>query len=156
MVLAKPHVQEKKKEEMQVEKPKKNGATVSDIKQPASRTRMKEEKKIDRKEEKKIDRREEKKMEVEPEKSKFGFTVADFEQIPSVPVYKCTEAEFKEPMKLLEELRRQGYDEYGCVKLVPPKSFKPPFCFNAKGKLLTTRKQVLQDLSRAEVRNVSF
>ena len=95
-----------------------------------------------------------KKPEVQPEKSIFGFTVSDFEQIPSIPIYKCTESEFKDPIKLIRELRRLGYDEYGCVKLVPPKSFKPPFCFSGKGRPITTRKQVLQDLSKAEVEYV--
>ena len=92
-----------------------------------------------------------KKQEIPIEKSKFGFTISDFEQIPSIPVYKCSEAEFKDPMKLLRELRRLGYEDYGCVKLIPPKSFKSPFCFNGKGRAITTRKQVLQELSRAEV-----
>ena len=84
-----------------------------------------------------------------------GFTLKDFEQIPALPVYKCTETEFKDPMKLIAKLRELGYETHGCVKLVPPKSFKIPFCFDGKGKLLTTRKQVLQDLTKAKVRLIN-
>ena len=80
-----------------------------------------------------------------------GFTIKDFADIPEVPIYRCSEEEFREPVLLLQKLRELGYEKYGCVKLVPPKSFKPPFSFDGNGKSLTTRKQVLQQLTRGEV-----
>lgn len=80
-----------------------------------------------------------------------GFTAQDFAEIPEIPVYQCGVEEFKEPVLLLQKLRKLGYDKIGCVKLIPPKSFNPPFCFNANGKAVTTRKQVLQDLTKGKV-----
>jgi len=63
-----------------------------------------------------------------------------------------TEAEFSDPLVYIDTLiRTQDINQYGCIKIVPPPSFKPPlgFDFNSSQKL-PTRFQVLQELSQGK------
>lgn len=44
-----------------------------------------------------------------------------------MPVFHPTEEEFKNPIDYIEKLYdHYGASEYGTVKIIPPKSFKPP------------------------------
>lgn len=47
-----------------------------------------------------------------------------------MPVFYPTEEEFKSPIDYIDQLfsKNKGV-EYGCVKIVPPASFKPGFLF---------------------------
>ena len=68
--------------------------------------------------------------------------------IEEMPVFHPTEEEFKSPLEYIEKVYlHQGGREAGCIKIVPPASFKPPFAFDTRSaKRLHTRKQVLQKL----------
>jgi len=44
--------------------------------------------------------------------------------------YHPSEEEFKDPLKYIEKLYEDGAADYGCVKIIPPDSFKPEFCFD--------------------------
>jgi len=50
-----------------------------------------------------------------------------------MPVFYPTEEEFKNPLAFIDMLfyKHEVY-KYGCVKVVPPKSFKPTNCFDMK------------------------
>lgn len=56
-----------------------------------------------------------------------------------------TEAEFKNPIIYIDSImKKSSAIKSGCVKIVPPKSFKPGLAFDkASKKTLPTRYQVL-------------
>lgn len=67
-----------------------------------------------------------------------------------MPVFYPTEEEFLCPVDYIESLyHNKNAQQYGCVKIVPPKSFRPPLAFdlNSQAKL-PTRYQILQKLSQ--------
>ena len=64
-----------------------------------------------------------------------------------------TEEEFLEPIIYIEKLFKEGASKYGCVKIIPPSSFKPPYSFNKCSKQkLPFRSQTVQNLSRGKVK----
>lgn len=59
-------------------------------------------------------------------------------------VYYPTKEEFTNPIDYIEKLYKEGASEYGCVKIIPPKDFRPPLAFNRESsQKLPTRFQVL-------------
>lgn len=44
--------------------------------------------------------------------------------------YYPTKEEFISPIKFIEKLYKEGAHKYGCIKIVPPKDFKPPLAFD--------------------------
>lgn len=72
-------------------------------------------------------------------------------EILELPVYEPTNEEFKQPLLLIKKLCDLGYDKYGCIKIVTPKSWNPDFAFTRQDKKLTTRKQNLRDLTKGKV-----
>ena len=73
-----------------------------------------------------------------------------YSSIPSIPTLYPNEREFSNPLAYITKLRKQGYEKFGAVKVVPPSSWNPKFCFNTE-KLITTRTQILQEMSKGEV-----
>ena len=72
------------------------------------------------------------------------------ENIPEMPVFRPTEEEFVNPIDYIEKLNHEheAY-KYGCIKIVPPASFKPKFVFDMEAEAkLPTRYQILQKLSQ--------
>ena len=70
-------------------------------------------------------------------------------EIQEMPVFYPTEEEFKSPIDFIDQLfsKNKGV-EYGCVKIVPPASFKPGFYFDINSEQkLPTRYQVLHKLA---------
>lgn len=52
-------------------------------------------------------------------------------EIQQMKVYYPTEEEFANPLTYIESLVKvQGARDYGCVKIVPPPSFKPAMAFD--------------------------
>jgi len=41
-----------------------------------------------------------------------------------------TEQEFANPLVYFEKLYAEGFDQYGVVKIIPPKDFKPALAFD--------------------------
>lgn len=76
----------------------------------------------------------------------------DFSKVLPMKVYKPTEEEFNEPIKYIERLYSEGAHKYGCVKIVPPTSFTPPYSLDASSeKNMPFRSQVLQNLTKGKV-----
>ena len=73
----------------------------------------------------------------------------NLDMIDSMPVFRPTEEEFQNPINYIEYLYTQkNAHQYGCVKIIPPKSFKPPLAFDINSnRKMPTRYQVLQKLS---------
>jgi hypothetical protein len=66
-------------------------------------------------------------------------------------VFRPNEVEFADPVRYIESLYKQGVWKYGCIKIIPPSSFEPPFSFNTTSdRKLPTRFQTLQDLSQGK------
>lgn len=79
-------------------------------------------------------------------------TSKDFSVVQDMKVFRPTEAEFSDPIKYIEGLYEQEAWKFGCIKIIPPKSFSPPFCFDTSSeRKLPTRFQTLQDLSQGKV-----
>jgi histone demethylase JARID1 len=62
-----------------------------------------------------------------------------------MPTFHPTEEEFRYPILYIEKLiREEDAYSFGCIKIVPPPSFKPPVAFDRQSKQrLPTRYQVL-------------
>jgi hypothetical protein len=62
-------------------------------------------------------------------------------EIEEMKTYHPTEAEFVDPLVYIDRLvRERGAAEYGCVKIVPPPSYKPVLAFDRNSdKKLPTR-----------------
>lgn len=54
------------------------------------------------------------------------------EVVPQMPEFHPTEEEFLDPIKYIEKLVTgpEQIGQFGCVKIVPPESFKPPLAFD--------------------------
>ena len=77
---------------------------------------------------------------------------AELEEIEEMKTYRPSEEEFKDPLVYIDKImREEDACEYGCVKIVPPASFKPPLAFDTQSDAkLPTRYQILQDLSQGK------
>jgi hypothetical protein len=73
-------------------------------------------------------------------------------EIDEMPVFRPTEEEFKSPMDYIEKLYyTHKVHQYGCLKIVPPASFKPELSFDIHSdRRLPTRYQVLQKLAQGQ------
>lgn len=69
-----------------------------------------------------------------------------------------TEEEFCHPILYIEKLiRDHNVHQFGCIKIIPPPSFKPPLSFDRNSsQRLPTRYQVLQDLSQGKPFDQNF
>lgn len=77
----------------------------------------------------------------------------DFSKVKEMHCEYPTEEEMKDPIVYIEKLYEQGVWKHGCVKIIPPGSFRPPFSFNYKSpQKLPFRSQTVQNLSRGKVR----
>jgi hypothetical protein len=54
-----------------------------------------------------------------------------FFNLPKAPTYYPTEKEFADPLKYIQQIRPEA-QRFGICKIVPPKSFTPPFCLDFK------------------------
>jgi hypothetical protein len=81
----------------------------------------------------------------------------DFSCVKEMKVYRPSEVEFSDPIRYIENLYHQEAWKYGCVKIIPPSSYEPPFCFDTSSdRKLPTRYQTLQDLSQGKVRKLQI
>ena len=83
--------------------------------------------------------------------SEYMRNPASYNEIPEVPIYEPTAEEFVNPLRLVEILNEKGFRKYGCVKIRPPKGWKPEFSFNPSNKKLTVREQLLSNLNEGKV-----
>jgi hypothetical protein len=76
----------------------------------------------------------------------------DFSKVKEMEVFKPTTEEFKEPIRYIEKLYKEGAWKYGCIKIIPPEDFKPPFSFDTDSNVkLPFRSQILQNLAKGKV-----
>lgn len=77
---------------------------------------------------------------------------ASIQDIEDMKTYFPTEEQFSDPLVYIDSLLRNNEARsYGCVKIVPPASFRPSLAFDRNSnQKLPTRFQVLQDLSQGK------
>ena len=77
---------------------------------------------------------------------------ASIQDIEDMKTYFPTEEQFSDPLVYIDSLLRNNEARsYGCVKIVPPASFRPSLAFDRNSnQRLPTRFQVLQDLSQGK------
>ncbi|KAM3396817.1 lysine-specific demethylase 5A [Capsicum galapagoense] len=65
--------------------------------------------------------------------------------IPSGPVYYPTEDEFEDPLEFIYKIRPEA-EKYGICKIIPPKSWKPPFALDLNSFTFPTKTQAIHQL----------
>ncbi|XP_009617976.2 lysine-specific demethylase JMJ17 isoform X2 [Nicotiana tomentosiformis] len=65
--------------------------------------------------------------------------------IPPGPVYYPTEGEFKDPLGFIYKIRPEA-EKYGICKIIPPKSWKPPFALDLNAFMFPTKTQAIHQL----------
>lgn len=65
--------------------------------------------------------------------------------IPPGPVYYPTEDEFKDPLEFIYKIRPEA-EKYGICKIVPPKSWKPPYALDLNTFTFPTKTQAIHQL----------
>ena len=76
----------------------------------------------------------------------------DFSNVLPMKEFHPTEEEFMEPIKYVEHLYAEGAWKYGCIKIIPPASYTPPFSLDTESeRKMPFRSQVLQNLTKGKV-----
>uniref|UniRef100_A0A2C9WI55 [Histone H3]-trimethyl-L-lysine(4) demethylase n=1 Tax=Manihot esculenta TaxID=3983 RepID=A0A2C9WI55_MANES len=65
--------------------------------------------------------------------------------VPPAPVYYPSEDEFKDPLAYIYKIREEA-EKYGICKIVPPKSWSPPFALNLDNFSFPTKTQAIHQL----------
>jgi len=65
--------------------------------------------------------------------------------LEEAPTFRPTEEEFEDPYAYIEKIRKAG-ERAGICKIIPPASWKPPFCVDVEHFKFRTRLQRLNDL----------
>lgn len=65
--------------------------------------------------------------------------------IPSAPVYYPTEDEFRDPLEYIYKIRPEA-EPYGICRIVPPKSWAPPFALDLNSFTFPTKTQAIHQL----------
>lgn len=65
--------------------------------------------------------------------------------IPQAPVYYPTEEEFQDPLEFIDKIRPE-VESYGICRIVPPKSWNPPFALNIDSFTFPTKTQAIHRL----------
>eukprot|EP00045_Choanoeca_perplexa_P017472 m.254274 g.254274 ORF g.254274 m.254274 type:complete len:157 (+) comp17550_c0_seq1:158-628(+) len=68
-----------------------------------------------------------------------------FRSPPETKIYRPTHAEFADPMRYIECIKEEA-EQYGVIKIIPPKSWKVDFALNEKEIKFKPRVQVLSEL----------
>jgi hypothetical protein len=55
--------------------------------------------------------------------------VTTLDNIEEMKTYHPTQEEFKSPLEYIEKLFKEGAHKFGCIKIIPPKDFKPVLAF---------------------------
>lgn len=96
------------------------------------------------------------KLKQEPQgSSSFLRQPESYSQILEIPCYEPTIDEFNEPFLLIQNLTKQGFQKYGCVKIKAPLNWGSNFSFNPQKKL-TIRRQILKCLYEGKVKIVGW
>lgn len=70
----------------------------------------------------------------------------EFIRPPEAPVFRPTAEEFgSDPLEFVAKIRDQ-VEPYGICKIIPPKTWKPPFCVDANTFKFTPRIQRINEL----------
>ncbi|KAE8055327.1 hypothetical protein FH972_012174 [Carpinus fangiana] len=74
-----------------------------------------------------------------------GVSLSGSLNIPSGPVYYPTEDEFRDPLEFINKIRQEA-ERYGICRIVPPKSWKPPFALDWESFTFPTKTQAIHQL----------
>ncbi|XP_059443641.1 lysine-specific demethylase JMJ17 isoform X2 [Corylus avellana] len=74
-----------------------------------------------------------------------GVSLSGSLNIPSGPVYYPTEDEFRDPLEYINKIRQEA-ERYGICRIVPPKSWKPPFALDWESFTFPTKTQAIHQL----------
>ena len=56
---------------------------------------------------------------------------SELDDIEEMKTFRPTESEFRDPISYIERLMYlEDAAKYGCIKIIPPNSFKPPLAFD--------------------------
>jgi [histone H3]-trimethyl-L-lysine4 demethylase len=81
-----------------------------------------------------------------------SFPERDFKLVKQMMEFHPTEEEFMQPLEYVDRLYHEGAWKYGCIKIIPPKSFKPSFGYDTTSQQkLPFRSQHLHNLSKGKV-----
>ena len=81
-----------------------------------------------------------------------SFPERDFKLVKEMKAFYPTEEEFMQPLEYVDKLYNEGVWKYGCIKIIPPKSFTPPFGYETSSEQkLPFRSQHLHNLSEGKV-----
>jgi len=77
--------------------------------------------------------------------------IIELNEIEEMMTYRPTEDEFKDPIVYIETLYKEGASEYGCIKIIPPASFKPPCPLSKDSTMkLPSRYQTIQKMGQGK------
>eukprot|EP00345_Euplotes_harpa_P006849 CAMPEP_0168328974 /NCGR_PEP_ID=MMETSP0213-20121227/6830_1 /TAXON_ID=151035 /ORGANISM="Euplotes harpa, Strain FSP1.4" /LENGTH=415 /DNA_ID=CAMNT_0008332207 /DNA_START=349 /DNA_END=1596 /DNA_ORIENTATION=- len=77
--------------------------------------------------------------------------IIELNEIEEMMTYRPTEDEFKDPLVYIENLYKEGASEYGCIKIIPPASFKPPCPLSKDSTMkLPSRYQTIQKMGQGK------
>jgi len=93
--------------------------------------------------------------EKEAAKPEKVYSLEDYKSIPFIPEVILTVEEFADPINSIIKYREK-YEAFGAIKICPPSVWKPDFVFGLEEKSITTRKQIIQDLSKGKVQLFFF
>ncbi|KAK6130041.1 hypothetical protein DH2020_036227 [Rehmannia glutinosa] len=65
--------------------------------------------------------------------------------VPTGPVFYPSEEEFKDPLEYIYKIRQEA-EPYGICKIVPPRSWKPPFALDRDSFTFPTKSQAIHQL----------
>ncbi|KAF6162208.1 hypothetical protein GIB67_008337 [Kingdonia uniflora] len=65
--------------------------------------------------------------------------------LPQAPVFYPTEEEFRDPLEFIDKIRAEA-EPFGVCKIVPPKSWKPPFALDVDEFTFPTKTQAIHQL----------
>eukprot|EP00249_Psilotum_nudum_P018459 c26816_g1_i1 orf=766-3156(-) len=70
-----------------------------------------------------------------------------FFELPEAPVFYPSEEEFKDPLKFIDLIRPKA-EHYGICRIVPPKSWNPPFAIESRSFSFPTKLQEIHKLQK--------
>ena len=77
---------------------------------------------------------------------------SNINEIEEMKTFWPSEDQFRDPLLYIEQLmRNEDVNQYGCIKIVAPPSFRPQLAFDTQSqRKIPTRYQVLQELSQGK------
>ncbi|ORZ25529.1 JmjC domain, hydroxylase-domain-containing protein, partial [Absidia repens] len=75
--------------------------------------------------------------------------------LQEAPIYYPTTEEFKDPIQYIQKIKPEA-EQYGIIKIVPPKEYEPGFCLNTEIFRFRTRIQKMNSMEGATRANLNY